>query len=209
MDPITKYLLNEGRFLSDQTLYADIGKFKDKKNRLLFIVGSPGAGKSTVSRKLSKIFKVKHYELDMFWNVIAKKYKYDSGDDPRKLFYVEVEKLITSIKGRAIIEGIDICWLWDKFIKQKYMMNSSFIVIGESAMKVGHRAGRGQDWSEYEDAFKMWDNWAKNNPHRLKTLIDIFKGKSLYKNLKIIANDLQKTNKDIVLKKGFPKDEKI
>jgi len=209
MDPITKYLLNEGRFLSDQTLYADIGKFKNKKNRLLFIVGSPGAGKSTVSRKLSKIFKVKHYELDMFWNVIAKKYKYDSGDDPRKLFYVEVEKLITSIKGRAIIEGIDICWLWDKFIKQKYMMNSSFIVIGESGIKVGHRAGRGQDWSEYEDAFKMWDNWAKNNPHRLKTLIDIFKGKSLYKNLKIIANDLQKTNKDIVLKKGFPKDEKI
>ena len=209
MDPITKYLLNEGRFLSDQTLYADIGKFKDKKNKLLFIVGTPGAGKSTVSRKLSKIFKVKHYELDMFWNVIAKKYKYDSGDDPRKLFYVEVEKLITSIKGRAIIEGIDICWLWDKFIKQKYMMNSSFIVIGESGIKVGRRAGRGRDWSEYEDAFKMWDNWAKNNPHRLKTLIDIFKGKSLYKNLKIIANDLQKTNKDIVLKKGFPKDEKI
>jgi len=208
MDPITKYLLNEGRLLSDKTLYADIGKFKDKKNRLLFIVGVSGSGKSTLSRKLSKIFKVKYYELDQLWKVVAKKYKWDSGDNPYLSFFDEAKKLINSTKGRAIIEGIDICLLWDKFLKKKYMMNSSFIVIGTSGMKGLWRAERrtakdgfGEDWGEY---FNMIDNWAKNAPYG-----SMGKYLSIGNKLKIIADDLQKTNKDIVLKKSLKKDEKI
>ena len=199
LDPITQYIL-EGFLLSDKTLFADISKFKEGKNRVLFITGVCGSGKSTLAKKLSKRLKVKNYELDEVWKIVVKKYKYDSGDNPFTLYFSELKKAVPSIKGRAIIEGAGLMYIWDDFLKQKYMNNSSFIIIGTSQY-VGTwrqliRNVKGTD-PYWKDVEKMILNWID---HRNKE--DVVEYGKPWIRIRKMSDDLQKTNKNIVLKKS-------
>ena len=207
VDPITQYIL-EGFLLSDKTLFADISKFKDKKNRLLFITGVCGSGKSTLAKKISKILKVKNYEMDQLWKIVVKKYKYDSGDNPFTLYFSELKKAIPSIKSRAIIEGVSLMYIWDDFLKPKYMNNSSFIVIGTStyvgAWRQLIRNAKGLE-PYWDDVNKMIDNWNKYRNKKEDPEYD-----KIWIQIKKVSDDLQKTNKNIVLKKStFKNNEDI
>lgn len=156
--------IQEGFYFSDKTISIDLDKFKEKKHRLLFIMGSCGVGKTTLTNKLTKEFKVKSYGVDEVFKTVVKKYKYDSGEDPFVLYFNEIKNFISNIKGRAIIEGTGLMNVWDDFIKQKYFKNSSFIVMGLSYIRgtirqsIRNSKGVAPYWEDVEQMFINWTN---------------------------------------------------
>lgn len=63
----------------------------------IIIIGSPGAGKSTFSRKLRDITNLPLYYLDMLWH------KPDKTNISREEFNIQLDKIIK--KDRWIIDG--------------------------------------------------------------------------------------------------------
>lgn len=56
----------------------------------IIVIGCPGAGKSTFSRKLSEVTGIKLHYLDMLWH------KPDKTHIPREEFDIELEKIMTN-----------------------------------------------------------------------------------------------------------------
>ena len=78
----------------------------------IYIIGSPGSGKTTLAKVLSKRYNIKHYELDVI--------VYDDNNNHRKRTKEEIEKLFSTIlKNKSFIiedvgrnkfkKGRDIC----------------------------------------------------------------------------------------------------
>ena len=78
----------------------------------IYIIGSPGSGKTTLEKVLSKRYNIKHYELDCI--------VYDDNNNHRKRTKEEIEKLFSTIlKNKSFIiedvgrnkfkKGRDIC----------------------------------------------------------------------------------------------------
>ena len=78
----------------------------------IYIIGSPGSGKTTLAKVLSKRYNIKHYELDCI--------VYDDNNNHRKRTKEEIEKLFfTILKNKSFIiedvgrnkfkKGRDIC----------------------------------------------------------------------------------------------------
>ena len=78
----------------------------------IYIIGSPGSGKTTLAKVLSKRYNIKHYELDCI--------VYDDNNNHRKRTKEEIEKLFfTILKNKPFIiedvgrnkfkKGRDIC----------------------------------------------------------------------------------------------------
>ena len=78
----------------------------------IYIIGSPGSGKTTLAKVLSKRYNIKHYELDCI--------VYDDNNNHRKRTKEEIEKIFfTIIKNKSFIiedvgrnkfkKGRDIC----------------------------------------------------------------------------------------------------
>ena len=78
----------------------------------IYIIGSPGSGKTTLAKVLSKRYDIKHYELDCI--------VYDDNNNHRKRTKEEIEKLFfTILKNKSFIiedvgrnkfkKGRDIC----------------------------------------------------------------------------------------------------
>ncbi len=78
----------------------------------IYIIGSPGSGKTTLAKVLSKRYNIKHYELDCI--------VYDDNNNHRKRTKEEIEKLFSTIlKNKSFIiedvgrnkfkKGRDIC----------------------------------------------------------------------------------------------------
>ena len=68
----------------------------------IYIIGSPGSGKTTLAKVLSKRYNIKHYELDCI--------VYDDNNNHRKRTKEEIEKIFfTIIKNKSfIIEDVGI-----------------------------------------------------------------------------------------------------
>jgi len=81
------------------------------KNKLskIFIVGSPGAGKTTLAKRLSKKLGLPHYDLDK----IRFPYPNQKRSDEQALPFVD--KLVQ--KPNWIIEGVYIAWL-ENYLKE-------------------------------------------------------------------------------------------
>jgi adenylate kinase family enzyme len=154
-------IIKEGFYFSDKTISVDLDKFINGKNRLLFVVGVCGSGKTTLVKKLSKQYNVKGYETDNVFKTVVKKYKYDSGDDPFVLYFDEIENFVDSIKGRGIVEGTGLLYIWDH-IEKKYNKQSSFIFIGLSHIRgtirqsIRNSKGVAPYWDEVNDMFVNW-----------------------------------------------------
>jgi len=165
--------VQEGFYFSDKTISIDLNKFKEKKHRLLFVMGGNGTGKTTLAYKLTKEFKVKSYETDEVLKIVVKKYKYNSGEDPFALYFNEIKNLISNIKGRAIIEGVGLIYVWDDFIKQKYFKNSSYIIMGLSHIRgtirklIRNSKGVAPYW---KDVDQMLMNWIDNGMKKEKRI---------------------------------------
>ena len=78
----------------------------------IYIIGSPGSGKTTLAKVLSKRYNIKHYELDCI--------VYDDNNNHRKRTKEEIDKLFSTIlKNKSFIiedvgrnkfkKGRDIC----------------------------------------------------------------------------------------------------
>ena len=78
----------------------------------IYIIGSPGSGKTTLAKVLSKRYNIKHYELDCI--------VYNDNNNHRKRTKEEIEKLFSTIlKNKSFIiedvgrnkfkKGRDIC----------------------------------------------------------------------------------------------------
>ncbi|MBT4824908.1 AAA family ATPase [Candidatus Woesearchaeota archaeon] len=65
-------------------------KTKTKKTKIVVVTGTPGTGKTTLAKKLSKFL---NYELITYKNIISKKKLFESYDEERKCKIVDVKKL--------------------------------------------------------------------------------------------------------------------
>lgn len=81
----------------------------------IFIVGSPGAGKTTLAKKLSKKFNIPHFDLD---DIRFPKPNIKRSDEQALPL---VEKLIQ--KPNWIIEGVYISWI------EKYLHEADKIIF--------------------------------------------------------------------------------
>ena len=74
--------IDEGYILSDKDYEYRLQEFKDKKINVVFLIGVPGSGKSTLSRKLSEENRnIKHAETDLlFFNYYMDEKKLRSKD---------------------------------------------------------------------------------------------------------------------------------
>ena len=70
-------------------------KTKTKKTKIVVVTGTPGTGKTTLAKKLSKFL---NYELITYKNIISKK----------KLFNTSLTSRMSKISGILIMEIIEI-----------------------------------------------------------------------------------------------------
>jgi len=174
MDPITKYLLNEGYLLSDKTISVNLSEFQSGQKKKLLIVGVMGSGKTTIGEKLSKQLKVKWYSLDSFWwRIKEEHFKGRSYEDLTekeidKLFEFFRQNIIDILKRneRAIVEGINLAS--PNF--RSLILKQAMIILGLSSLKAGIRAAKRN--RKKEDEGRMLYYWlVKKNMLQVEPLI--------------------------------------
>ena len=157
MTSILNYL-NESTIISGEDIVVD---WNPDKN-LLFVTGLPGAGKSTISEKLSN--KYQHIQLDGFWySLYGTKYDDKKDDDlPKSVFdnfhnkmFEYVKKLSKDKDNKYIIDGVQIFYLYtffkDKFLN--FIKDFPIIFINSSVLKSGVRGfkryfNNNEEWPE-------------------------------------------------------------
>jgi len=177
MDPITKYILNEGYLLSDKTIAVNLQDFESGKKNKLLLVGVMGSGKTTWAEFLSKnkaymvdgryparLPRVKWISLDSLWWRIGQKHfkQYTNKNMPKKakakmeeLFSNEVYRFLNN-NERMIIEGISLVVdVFDIPKIKKSILKQPMIIMGMSALRAGLRGGKrnmgregGEGWRE-------------------------------------------------------------
>jgi energy-coupling factor transporter ATP-binding protein EcfA2 len=139
--------LQEGYILSDKTVSVDLAQFESGEQNKLLIVGTAGSGKTTLSEKLAKKYKVKWIGIDYMWWRLRQKYFKDapkSDATERKLIKKVIEFTMESIKSneRLIIEGVDLLNIYSEVPEfRKVIIRNPMIVFGMSALRAGIRAG--------------------------------------------------------------------
>jgi len=136
--------LNESILISSKSIVYDW----DPNKNLLFVTGLSGAGKSTISEKLS--IEYQHIQLDDFWYLLYGN-KYDNVKDnelPVSIFenfhnkmFEYIKKLSKDKDKKYIIEGVQILHLYS-FFKDKFLdfiKDFPIIFINSSVLKSGIR----------------------------------------------------------------------
>tara|TARA_Y100000310_G_C20676317_1_gene813291 strand:- start:1414 stop:1998 length:585 start_codon:yes stop_codon:yes gene_type:complete len=121
MNIIESYLLN------DKTISIDLDKFESGEIPRLLIIGYSGSGKTTIGIQLAKKYKKEFRHLDGCWIDIAKKYK-DEKDKGRQFQLC----ILSSIKQKGIIDGIQILMHEEFKIDKNYLMKQPIIILGTS-----------------------------------------------------------------------------
>ena len=141
---IDNYLKNiqEGFFFSDKNISVNLDLFENDKTKKLLIIGNAGAGKTTLSIKLAKKYKVQAIGTDSIY-----KYLYDNRRNPDDTVkFEDVAKIVMYYleqkNKKLIIEGIDIAEMYMKYSKLKeIIIKTPMIILGKSGIKSGIKAG--------------------------------------------------------------------
>ncbi len=143
------YLQEVNYIVSGENKYYNIEKFKSDNNGKLFIVGLSGSGKTTLGQNIAKKYKAKYIKLDKIDPGFTKEF---SKDKYGKVYIEDLGKLfgkLIALKGKYVIEGIDILYYDPNFFKDKplIIMGTSILISSIRAYvrnfeKHHHRASR-------------------------------------------------------------------
>ena len=142
-----KYLLvQEALVFSDKTVYVGMGEFVRNEKPILFITGFSGSGKSTLGKVLAKKHKAKYIALDEYIQkrvkgIVQETYEIpDDYDEQAKKIFVNLLKNLHKLKGKYVIEGIDVLSHIDDRVVADTLSNYPAVIMGLSAMKSTYRA---------------------------------------------------------------------
>jgi adenylate kinase family enzyme len=146
--------LYENVIISSKNIEYNIDKWINSKDGKLLITGYTGAGKSTLSEKLSKQYNIKIISLDDYIKIdkdhIDKLKKEKVVGKIEKYYQQLVDSNISKLlnrKEKLIIEGIQI-YLYSDISKLK---EQSIIIVGTSTLKSAVRAyfrNKTEEWSK-------------------------------------------------------------
>ena len=132
-----KELIQEGYFISDETISVDLHKFESGECNKLIISGLSGAGKTTLGKQLAKKYNCSVIDLDDIWNEIIKNNPINkvARSKRKSLFFEKLSNLLTN-NVKYIIGGVKIIDIYyDDPNINKLLLTLPFIFLGKSALK--------------------------------------------------------------------------
>ncbi len=166
----------------------------------IYIIGPTGSGKTTLARKLSKQYKIKHYELDLL--------VYDDNNGHIKRKDEEREKMFQNIlkKKSWIVEDVGRTKFEEARKKAHiiYYINIPKIVVYKRVVTRFLKQRLKKEKANYPptfkallEMFKYTHNYFKNESLK-KASLEIYKDKLKYLSYKEL-NKLEKSNREISL----------
>lgn len=107
----------------------NLDKWISGENKILYITGLMGSGKSTIGRQLSKQYNCQLLELDLFDKTIDEKYKKLEDREYIDFYFNKIKKDI-KIYDKIIIEGVQI--LYFNMFKENINFEDSILIVNTS-----------------------------------------------------------------------------
>ena len=139
-------------FISDDATYAvDLHKFVNNDKNILYVVGIPGSGKTTVAKRLAKKYNAIYVSLDDFLHEILdevdEKELWNDWNSLEELELKYKKKILDEInirikdkKNKYVIEGIQIFIMNEGELPFKLIEDYPIIFLGTSYPKSTYRS---------------------------------------------------------------------
>ncbi len=151
-------IINEGYFISEDTISIDLHKFESGESNILFIVGESGAGKSTLGNYFVDKYNCDHYDTDdcpylkkearKHWNEVEKSWL----TFPKKHWSIGFKKCVSpklkQKKKLVIAGGMTYQAYYATPSVRKEINKVPIIILGKSAFKAAIDRTRREYWRD-------------------------------------------------------------
>ena len=184
-----QYILKEGLLISDKTISIDLHKFESGESNMLFIIGLPASGKSTIGKILAKKYNANYIESD--WIFEPPKGVNVDDFDPEKEFRNKYRELKNKNK-KYVIEGVLVYWsCFKELVTQglhpffKEIQNEPFIILNISILQGlirGYKRDRKSNKKRDRELSTIFRRYVKNNLEDTKYLKQFIKARTSVSN---------------------------